>query len=360
MRCLSLAASLVAVAAARDYHNSKWATHPAKTADWYAEHGLPLPELAPTITTVEPNKSYVVKLECMGCPFRVRELYQTFETWQEPPQDNSLVSTPGISGIRDLTTSKLLNFTIDDSAPALLLNGKPIAPLGPMPLEITAFQTPANLSNEVMGKMTSEQMLDPSWRLGTKFARFRLQYEHTLVATRVPGRNWIQFDVTGVHMRSQRNPGSYALDKEGQKMVQVQLRENAGTEQLYIEDVEVVERKDRVKPFQMSCGKLAMLQTDFNPLEWDYYGKIGTWSRTWHLMLWRTAHFFEANGLVLIVVALICGVVTLVRRRMMRRQEKANAYMADDAEAALLVVECDDAPPEYDDVPEFEDDTEKS
>src|SRR5262245_57206536 len=93
MRGLSIVASLVAIAAAREYPDSDWATHPDKTADWYKEHGEPLPELAPTITTVEANRSYVLKLECVGCPFRVRELYEVVETWQEPPQDNSLVCT---------------------------------------------------------------------------------------------------------------------------------------------------------------------------------------------------------------------------------------------------------------------------
>ncbi|KAF2682976.1 hypothetical protein K458DRAFT_244056, partial [Lentithecium fluviatile CBS 122367] len=244
--------------------DTEWAIYPDKTADWYKEHGEALPELAQAITTVEANRSYVVKLECVGCPFRVRELGEMLETWQDPPQDNSL----------------LLNFTIEDGR--LLLDGKSIAPLAPMPLDLTAFQTAANLSQSTMDKMTEMQMLDRSFNLGTKYGCFELQYEHSLVGTGQTGKTWVQFDITGAHITG-RNPGSYMLDKEDQKMVQLLIREQVEPSDLYIENIQVVERKERVQPFRMECGNLALLRTEFNPLEWDYYGQFGTLTRSWHL-----------------------------------------------------------------------------
>ena len=73
----------------RDY---TWSYEPEKTADYYQEYGLEQPALAAPITVGKPLESYIVKLECLGCPFRVRELGQVYERWQEPPQANSLVS----------------------------------------------------------------------------------------------------------------------------------------------------------------------------------------------------------------------------------------------------------------------------
>lgn len=89
-----LSVAVSAVAALDNWQDYEWSYTPDKTADWYQEHGELLPVLAPELTVIEANKSYVVKLECVGCPFRVRELYEVVETWQEPPQDNSLVRPP--------------------------------------------------------------------------------------------------------------------------------------------------------------------------------------------------------------------------------------------------------------------------
>lgn len=49
-----------------------------------------LPQYAPEVTVVQPNNSYIVKLECLGCPFALFESQRNV-TWQQPPQDNSLV-----------------------------------------------------------------------------------------------------------------------------------------------------------------------------------------------------------------------------------------------------------------------------
>lgn len=58
-----------------------------ETADWYKDHGKPIPEIAPEITVIEANRSYAVRLECPDCPFFVREGKKV--SWQE--RDNSFV-----------------------------------------------------------------------------------------------------------------------------------------------------------------------------------------------------------------------------------------------------------------------------
>lgn len=71
----------------------------------------------------------------------------------------------------------LLNFTVD--LYTLLLNGKRIAPLAPLPLRLRAFQTPANLSAPIISKIIEINMLDESWNVGTKYGTFELLYSHT-------------------------------------------------------------------------------------------------------------------------------------------------------------------------------------
>ena len=96
---LALCISFAATGAARihlgdtsdNWRDYTWSYKPDKTADWYKKHGQSFPVLAPALEIVEPEKSVVVKIECLGCPFRVRREGEIVETWQEPPQDNSLV-----------------------------------------------------------------------------------------------------------------------------------------------------------------------------------------------------------------------------------------------------------------------------
>lgn len=59
-----------------------------------ATGGLPAddaPErVAEEVTVVDVNKSYVVKLGCLGCPFLLKES-QFNVSWEHPPRDNALV-----------------------------------------------------------------------------------------------------------------------------------------------------------------------------------------------------------------------------------------------------------------------------
>ncbi|KAF2106823.1 hypothetical protein BDV96DRAFT_469196, partial [Lophiotrema nucula] len=294
---------------------------------------------APAITVATDNKSYVIKLECVGCPFRVREYGQIAEYWQEPPRDNSL----------------LLNFTVNAADATLILNGRRIAPLA-TPAAITAYQVNANLSQRYMDKMVEQHMLDESWVVGTRYGHFELQYEHTMLATEQALGEWLQFDVTAIHMRQNYNPGSFNLDNEGQNIVQLLLAREMFEDKarLFIKDIQLIERKDREMPMKMPCGKDAMIKTSYNPLEWDYYGKFGTWSRSFSVILNGIGDFFDANGLIIIIVSVLFGIASIVRWRINRNKARAIELVKEDAEAGVLLApEYEDAPPEYADIPQI-------
>lgn len=226
-----------------------------------------------------------------------------------------------------------------------------------MPLHISTFQVNANFSKDHMDKAVEQQLMEASWNLGTKFGTFELQYEHTVVGTREPGKSWIQFDVTGIHYYDKTH---YELRAESQKMVQILLRETAEPHALFMEEVQVVDRKDRAQPYVMDCGKLAMVQTSFNPLEWDHYGKLGTWSRSLNMMWFRMLHIFWDFLPLVIISIVVIPIVLFVRWVAKRGSQRKMDAAEDDAEAACLVVEHDDAPPEYEDVPSSGLDEEKS
>lgn len=227
-----------------------------------------------------------------------------------------------------------------------------------MPLHIDAFQVNANFSKTHMDKAIKLQLMDESWNLGTKFGRFELQYEHTVVATRESGKSWIQFDVTGILYPSatytQDPMGYYELKAEGQKLVQILLHETTEPRELFIEDVQLVERKDREKPYTMPCGRLAMVQTTFKPLEWDDYGKIGTWSRWFNLLWSKTGDLFLGNLISLPILGVVVPALVLLRWMARRQRQKVALPAEDDVEAALLDSEHEDTTPEDDYVDDVE------
>jgi hypothetical protein len=220
-----------------------------------------------------------------------------------------------------------------------------------MPLNIHALQVPANITADDM---------EPLW-LGPTMSvvQLPLQYEHTVLRTQENGKIWVQFDVTGLPLSESNDPRFPFLTGElvkmtndEQKLVQVLLRNK--TNELFIEDVQVVARRDRAQPYRMKCGRLAMVQTVFDPTEWDEYGKIGTESRLQNMIVDKISDVwsdvFQHNALVLPLALVLAFGIFMLRRWYARRQQE-RSVAEDDAEIALLACDYEDAPPAYADIP---------
>jgi hypothetical protein len=222
-----------------------------------------------------------------------------------------------------------------------LLNGDNILPLDATPPFINAPQIPINI--------TSDSLKSDGYGLLPWDVMLPLRYEHTVLRTQEQGRLWIQFDVTGLpldQIQDSRYPSLVGepviLDKREQKLVQLLLQQHSETDELFILDVQVVARADRVQPYRMKCGRLAMIQTMYDPREWDKYGKYGTWARVHNFVLGEVG--------VWPLVLSLAGLCVLLRRWCQQRQREVTA-MEGDAEIALLVAEYEDAPPAYADIP---------
>ncbi|KAF2817106.1 uncharacterized protein BDZ99DRAFT_404513 [Mytilinidion resinicola] len=310
-----------------DWRDYTWSYYPENTADELKELGLPLPEIAAPITTVHEHENYVVKLECLGCPFRVREYGQVVEHWQENPQDNSL----------------LFNFSIAEDKRSLLVNGKQIYPLV-LPANIYSYQVPANLSADIMRKMVDMRMMDKSWNVGTQYGSFEISFEQTTMMTNERLVQLLQFDITHAEIRWIQNPGVALLNQPKQKLIQLKLSQENMREGLKIKSIELVEQGEKITHAKMPCGKEAPRFTQvFRATEWDYYGHIGTLAWTWKKATgeatdWLFDHTYLLFALVFVLVFL--------RRRIQQRREAKRAI--EDPEAGLLIIEDDEeAAPEH-------------
>ena len=221
-----------------------------------------------------------------------------------------------------------------------------------MPLNINARQVPANITTDDM------TLLGPT-RWGVQLP---LQYEHTVLRTQEGEDSfWVQIDVTGLPLGETNDPRfpyleaePVRMDQKGQKLVQLLLRQQNQTNELLIEDIQVVAREDRVQPFRMKCGRLAMVQTAFDPTEWDEYGKLGTSSRLQNLLVGTVGDFWSdymQYNLLVLPLALLLALGMVALRRCYQRRQQEKAVVEDDAEIALLSSQYDDAPPAYADIP---------
>lgn len=337
---VGLAAALAGVTAAQKVLPPQPDFQYDETADWYRDHGMPVPEVSSQITTIEANRSYVVKLECPDCPFLVKNGREV--SWQE--RDNAL----------------LLKFDIKDAESAMYspmhLNGAAILPLGAMPLYISAFQVAGNTSQSALDSIIRSGMLDPDFAWQTSFHAFGLRYEHALLKTKTPGQWYLQFDVQGLQHGADGQPKVFDADRRIVQML-VQEEKKGANEQgredrsLLIRDIGLVERYQRVQPLKMKCGKLAMVKTLFDPAQWDEYGQVDTLSHFWNMVFatigGHWADLVQHNALLLPLALLCAFVVFFARAWYQRRQRDAGV----DAEYALLEETSEDLPPAYADIP---------
>ena len=106
---------------------------------------------------------------------------------------------------------------------------------------------------------------------------------------------------------------------------------------LKIKTIELVDCEDAIKDtkFKRPCGRESLIRTVFRLTEWDYYGHIGTWERTFHLISWIVGGWLY-NHIPLFILTGICfaGYFLILRRA--RRQQRAAGRGEEDVEAALL------------------------
>ena len=187
-----------------------------------------------------------------------------------------------------------------------------------------------------MSKIIEMKMLDESWNVGTKYGTFELSYSHT---TMLEDRytEILQFDITHIDISTGSNPGGKALDQPGQKLVQMRLSRENFEDGLKIKTIELVDRENAMKDtkFKRPCGRESPIRTVFRSTEWDYYGHIGTWERTFHLTYWKVGEWLY-NHIALFILTGICfaGYFLILRRT--RRQQRAAGRGEEDVEAALL------------------------
>lgn len=70
--------------------------------------------------------------------------------------------------------------------------------------------------------------------------------------------------------------------------MQIRLSRENIEDGLKIKSIELVDRKDAIKDtkFKRPCGRESPTRTVSRSTERDYYGHIGTWERTFHLIPW--------------------------------------------------------------------------
>lgn len=224
----------------------------------------------------------------------------------------------------------------------LRMNGASMLPLGPMPLFVNAYQVADNLTQEALDSIVQAGMLDLDFRGDTDYSTTpALQFEHTLLKTQTPGEWYVQFDITGMQYGVYPEPLHFDLDR---RLVQILVKEqktvNKEGYSLSIEDIQIIERSERVQPIKMKCGKLAMVKTSFDPSEWDKYGRLGSWSRFWNMISVKVSEYWfenvQHNALMLPLALMFAFVVFFARVWHQRRQQEKSM----DAEYAML--ECDD------------------
>lgn len=217
-----------------------------------------------------------------------------------------------------------------------------------MPLSINALQVPSNLEQSLMTELLDGDLNSP-WPF---LMRFPLQYEHSLLHTKEGNQWWLQFDVEGLPFGETIQPVKMSNDR--QHMVQILLGKQENSTGLLIQDVQVIERKDRAVPFRMKCGNLAVVQTSYDPNEWDKFGKLGTWSRTWTLISSKIEGAWSDNlqsNLIMIPLAIMLAFCVVMGRRWYHQRHEENTAEEDGVEIALLRSYYEDAPPEYANIP---------
>ncbi|KAI9657727.1 MAG: hypothetical protein M1821_002903 [Bathelium mastoideum] len=292
-----------------DPSDTTWARSPDLTYSELIAQGFEIPEPASPVTEIRRGTSYIVKLDCRGCPFYQLDYLRNYH-YEHPGRPNSL----------------LLNFTLAANQLSLLLNGRRVFPLQEQTSHIRAYQVQANASNELLGKIGESRMLDETFRMGTRFGIYRLSFDETLQSAQGSRRTHLSFDIVGITYWHQSVRQDVLLDAPEQQIIRVVLEREKFRPRFLIKDIQLPERCEaRSKNAGLPCHNIrsSLLHSSrgrnrisFRDWEWDLYGKIGTFGHAWSF-LWRTAddHPFLSMVCFVLVVAGIRKLVAQAHKR---------------------------------------------
>lgn len=210
-----------------------------------------------------------------------------------------------------------------------------------MPLHISALQVASNISRTSLSNIIASALLSGApTSPSTNPTPLPLQYEHSLLKTRVSGQWYLQFDVLGLATGPTDTPLLFDIDRRIVQLLvkeeKLQTADNAdgNIRSLTIEDIRLVERYLRAAPLKMKCGKPAAIVTSFDPREWDEFGKLGSWAHAFGKVWGGVEEKVVRNALLLPCVLLLALVVFLARVWVVSgRREGAGGR---DAEYALV------------------------
>ncbi|KAI9708204.1 MAG: hypothetical protein M1820_004158 [Bogoriella megaspora] len=297
-----------------DPSDTTWAVQPDLTYDELITNGFEVPPIADSVTEVKPGLNYIVKLDCLGCPFDVRGTY-IWDQYEQPGRPNSL----------------LFNFTLSRNQLSLLLNGESIFPLRQRRSGLQAYQVEANASAGLLQNIINHEMLDESWKLGTRFGTYDISFDATLQSEAGPRQTHLMFDIVGMSYTHQTKRHDYILDAHDQRIIWLVLQREEYRPKMKIEDIQLLSRCDFLsKHSENLCGnirkslvksKSRAWRVSFRVWEWDYYGKLGTVSHGWHFF-WSN-FWYCFNVAVVPVGFVVCLVLTLLgTRRLVTRLKR--------------------------------------
>ena len=146
-----------------------------------------------SIETVIPNRSYLLKLDCISCPYLIR--HSNRDEWEQDPRPSQLTLALYIDGPRLYLQGESLNpLWYERRAPTFYNLPYPFAP------PFTANQ---------IGKNESLQREENNVGYGMPIRQFELAYEYDMVtyAPKDRAREWevlIQFEITGLRHEGHR------------------------------------------------------------------------------------------------------------------------------------------------------------
>ena len=87
-----------------DPRDLSWALQPDLTHDELLANDFGIPEVASQATEIRDGLSYIVKLDCLSCPFDIRSPYARDE-YEQPGRPNSLVSPSNLRSWKSLSVA---------------------------------------------------------------------------------------------------------------------------------------------------------------------------------------------------------------------------------------------------------------